>query len=71
MKLKDTPVNGGGLMRCCTDTISQMFVANPEQEMVEGQQIECIHEKKISMEVKNGIIAWIGYERSKEMWAGR
>lgn len=64
MRLMDIPVNVGGLMRCCTDTILEMFEKDPTQELVEGERIDCVYENKPTMKVENGRIEWIGYEEA-------
>lgn len=59
-KLNETQLAIGGLMRCCTGTITEMFETNPETELSQGQLLDCKYEKKTTMIVDNSIIHWIG-----------
>lgn len=45
MKIHDTVVNQGGLMRCCLETIHQFAIEDAEREVEEGHILDCKYEK--------------------------
>jgi len=55
MKLHQTKVHTGGMLRCCIDTIINL---DPETEFDEGQVVDCKHERtgNNSIVLRNG--AW-------------
>ncbi len=59
MKLKDTKINIGGLMRCCLETIETL---NPDYELKDGMIIDCKYEHPGNKQIilQNGVWRWNG-----------
>ena len=59
MKLKETKVNQGGLMRCCLSTISQ-YVEDHLEDDAENLTLDCKHEKPGNQQIKlvDGLWSW-------------
>jgi hypothetical protein len=57
MKLKDTYIDQGGLMRCCLETIYEL---DPEKDWPNKIVIDCKHEKpgNKSIRLVDGVWQW-------------
>lgn len=64
MKMREMFINIGGLMRCCTGTISDLAENQPDREYTEGERIDCKYEKKPTMKVEGNRISWVGVEEA-------
>lgn len=60
MKMNDTEVNQGGLMRCCLETIHQFAMEDVEREVEEGHILDCKYEKPGNKRIilQNGAWRW-------------
>lgn len=58
MKRKELLMNEGGLFRCCVDSGVKWAQDQPEAEVVEGESILCLYEKRQTMVVHNGVLQW-------------
>ena len=57
MKFKDTKINQGGMMRCCTETL---MARGLEAECAEGETVQCRYSQNPSHSwiLRKGIWAW-------------
>jgi hypothetical protein len=51
------PVNYGGLMRCCAETIRQWAVADPTAAVKDGERLVCRYCES-PMVVNEGVLEW-------------
>lgn len=58
MKLKETKVNQGGLMRCCLLSLSEHVNENPDREVVGNEVIDCNYCSNGSMIHEEGVWRW-------------
>lgn len=57
MKLKETRINIGGLMRCCLETIERI---DPNIELEDKMVIDCMYEQPGNKNIilENGVWRW-------------
>lgn len=58
MKLADTRVNYGGLMRCCLASLSEYIEREAEEEAVEGTIVSCVYGDHGTMILDGGVWRW-------------
>jgi len=65
MKMKDTQVHTGGLMRCCVQTIAT-YITEHSQDEVKDMRMDCMFEPKDNEQIAliGGIWQWAGMKRS-------
>lgn len=52
-------LNHGGLMRCCTASLSDWIEDKPQAEVQAGEKIACVYERKDTMIVdETGVVLW-------------
>ena len=64
MKLCETKINIGGMLRCCIATIQEL---DPEQEFENGLELDCKYEKSgnKSMVLDSGVWKWNDIENDR------
>ena len=58
MKLEETKLNIGGLMRCCIKTLEDWMDAHKDDDVADGTKIKCRWCKNGQMVLEGGIWMW-------------